>query len=155
MLVKISLNLSSHAFLFWFTTFSSSWMMLIVDLSCKPWGAGTSSLTERRCSFWVIRVWASLLLTYSPWLKPGDSGIITNLACLNSRSYEFSPQWTMPCPHQIQAKNNLSPSDFMFMAAFLSRLWTAPHSGQIHVLTFRFFISLFWQPQQEHNWLEG
>ncbi len=38
-------------------------------------------------------------LTYSPWLKPGDSGIITNLACLNSRSYEFSPQWTMPCPH--------------------------------------------------------
>ena len=39
------------------------------------------------------------LLTYSPRLKPGDSGILANLACRNGRSYEFSPQWTMPCPY--------------------------------------------------------
>ena len=30
-------------------------------------------------------------MTYSPRLKAGDSGIITNLACWNSRSHEFSP----------------------------------------------------------------
>ena len=39
------------------------------------------------------------VLTYSPRLKPGDSGILANLACQNDRSYEFSPQWTMPCPY--------------------------------------------------------
>ena len=47
-LVKISLNLSSHAFLFFSTTCSLSSMILIWSFGRSPTGASTSSRTERR-----------------------------------------------------------------------------------------------------------
>lgn len=43
----------------------------------------------------------------------------------------------------------------MFFAAFTSRSWCSPHCGQVHSLRFKFFTSLCWYPQFEHNWLDG
>ena len=94
---------------------------------------------------------ASSSLDILPWLKPGDSGIITNIACLNSRSYKFSPQWTMPCPSLFYAKNILLPSRSIFIDAFLSLLCILPHLGQVHFLIVRFLVSVFRYPQSEHS----
>ena len=74
--------------------------------------------------------------------------------CLqNSRSYEFSPQWTMPCP-LFYAKNIRLPSRSIFIDAFLSLLCILPHLGQVQFLIFRFLVSVFRYPHSEHSWLE-
>ena len=40
--------------------------------------------------------------------------------------------------------NRHRPSFKMFVAALMSRSWTAPHSGQVHCRTLKSFVPLFW-----------
>ena len=48
---------------------------------------------------------------------------------------------------------SLNPSSSIFFAALISLSWFVPQTGHIHSLTDRFFVSAFWYPQAEHNWL--
>ena len=45
----------------------------------------------------------------------------------------------------------LNPSSSIFFAALISLSCFVPQTGHIHSLTDRFFVSVFWYPQAEHN----
>ena len=45
----------------------------------------------------------------------------------------------------------LNPSSSMFFAALISLSCFVPQTGHTHSLTDRFFVSVFWNPQVEHN----
>lgn len=78
-----------------------------------------------------------------PTAKAGGFWDISEPCLQNSRSYEFSPQWTMPCPSFFYEKNIRFPSRSIFIEAFLSLLCVLPHLGQVHSLIFRFLVSVF------------
>lgn len=60
--------------------------------------------------------------------------------------------WTTPA---VLAVRSLIASFFRLILALISLSWCVRQEGQSHSRRFRFLTSLFWYPQQEHNWLEA
>ena len=61
----------------------------------------------------------------------------------------------VPRPKMLSYANICNPFCRIFNAAFKSRIWWTPQQGQSHSRTDKSFVFGFFQPQNEHNWLDG